>query len=100
MLRQQAEERSSGATMFKSGGAVVKRGYVWSKTAIAATMYNLKANTDVAGLRPPPAVSAKAADRHSGHRQFFDPPPDAGSKTNTATSPTADATAAAENSQT
>jgi hypothetical protein len=41
MLRQPAEERSSGAMMFKSGGVVLKRGYVWNETAIAATMYNL-----------------------------------------------------------
>jgi hypothetical protein len=41
MLREQAEEGTSGATMIKSGGAVVKRGYVWNKTAMAATMYNL-----------------------------------------------------------
>jgi hypothetical protein len=41
MLREQAEERSSGAMMFKSGGAVVKRGYVWNQTETAATMYNL-----------------------------------------------------------
>jgi hypothetical protein len=41
MLREQAEERSSGAMMFKSGGGVLKRGYVWNETAIAATMYNL-----------------------------------------------------------
>jgi hypothetical protein len=41
MLREQAEEGSSGAMMFKSGGAVLKRGYVWNQTATAATMYNL-----------------------------------------------------------
>jgi hypothetical protein len=41
MLRNQAEEGTSGATMFKSGGAVLKRGYVWNEIGIAATMYNL-----------------------------------------------------------
>ena len=41
MLREQAEERSSGAMMFKSGDAVLKRGYVWNEIGIAATMYNL-----------------------------------------------------------
>jgi hypothetical protein len=41
MLRQPAEERSSGAMMFKSGDAVLKRGYVWNEIGIAATMYNL-----------------------------------------------------------
>jgi hypothetical protein len=41
MLRQQAEEGSSGATMFKSGGAVLKEGYVWNETEIVATIYNL-----------------------------------------------------------
>jgi hypothetical protein len=41
MLRFQAEERSSGATMIKSGGAVLKRGYVWNEIGMVATMYNL-----------------------------------------------------------
>jgi hypothetical protein len=40
MLREQAEESSSGATMFKSGGAVLKRGYVWIEIEIAATICN------------------------------------------------------------
>jgi hypothetical protein len=41
MLRNEGEEGSSGAMMFKSGGAVLKRGYVLNQTEIAATMYNL-----------------------------------------------------------
>jgi len=41
MLREQAKERSSGAMMFKSGGAVLKRGYVSNETAMVATIYNL-----------------------------------------------------------
>jgi hypothetical protein len=41
MLRDQAEEPGSGAMMFKSGGAVVKRGYVLNQIGTAATMYNL-----------------------------------------------------------
>jgi hypothetical protein len=41
MLRDQAEERGSGAMMFKSGVAVLKRGYVWNQKKTAATMCNL-----------------------------------------------------------
>jgi hypothetical protein len=59
MLRQQAEERSSGAMMFKSGGAVLKRGYVWNETAIVATMYNLKVRIVIAMPGLPPAVSTR-----------------------------------------
>jgi hypothetical protein len=59
MLREQAEERSSGATMFKSGDRVVKRGYVWNETEMAATMYNLKENNVIASPRAPPAVTAR-----------------------------------------
>jgi hypothetical protein len=43
--------------MFKSGSAVLKRGYVSNEIGIAATMYNLGLNNVVAGLAPPPAVS-------------------------------------------
>jgi hypothetical protein len=59
MLRDQAEEVSSGAMMFKSGGAVVKRGYVSNQTEIVATMYNLCENKFAARLQPPPAVSMR-----------------------------------------
>jgi hypothetical protein len=47
MLRNQAEEGSSGAMMFKSGGAVLKRGYVWNEIGIAATMCNLGLNNSL-----------------------------------------------------
>ena len=90
--------------MFKSGAAVLKRGYVWNQTAIAATMYNLRENVITAGLRPPPVVSTqKVADRRlsqAARCYFFDVAAGAGSKTSAATSPATDATAAAENSQT
>ena len=36
--------------MFKSGSAVLKRGYVWNETAMAATMYNLRMNNAAARL--------------------------------------------------
>jgi hypothetical protein len=102
MLREQAEERSSGATMFKSGGAVLKRGYVWNETAMVATMYNLRMNNAAARLRLPPAVSEQRWRTAGavGRRYFFDALAGAGSKTSAATSPAADAPAAAENSQT
>jgi hypothetical protein len=59
MLREQAEERSSGAMMFKSGGAVLKRGYVWNETAIVATIYNFKVRIVIAMPGLPPAVSTR-----------------------------------------
>jgi hypothetical protein len=99
MLRQQAEERSSGAMMFKSGRAVVKRGYVWSEIGMIATIYNLRANNDIARLRPPPAVSEGGGPTLRAP-PVLDAPAGAGRKTNAATSPAADATAVAENSQT
>ena len=115
MLRNQAEEGTSGATMFKSGGAVVKRGYVWNQTATAATIYNLRMNDAVArtsattcgfnamvaGLRAEQQrKDAQGANSDIWRRYFFDALAGAGSKTSAATSPTADATAAAKNSQT
>jgi len=53
--------------MFNSGGAVLKRGYVWNQTETAATMCNWCAATicnwcvkmTAASFRPPPAVSTR-----------------------------------------
>jgi len=59
MLRNQAEEGTSGAMMFKSGGRVLKQGYVRNETETAATMCNLKMNNVIASPRAPPAVTTR-----------------------------------------
>jgi len=59
MLRNQAEEGTSGAMMFKSGGRVLKQGYVRNETETVATMCNLRMNNVITSPHPPPAVSAR-----------------------------------------